>query len=92
MIRISHRRIVVRVWAWFEPRWRDIGAWAFIANRISAVGLTLYLFMHLVVLSTRGTSPFPLAAPIGGSLLILGWLLLALSAFVGRAGTDPSTH
>ena len=33
-----------------------------------------------------GARLFPMAAPIGGSLMILGWLLVALSPFVGRPG------
>ena len=36
---------------WFDPRNRQVGTWAFILNRITALGLTLYLAMHLVVLS-----------------------------------------
>ena len=38
-------------WRWFDPRNRQIGTWAFILNRITALGLTLYLLMHLVALS-----------------------------------------
>jgi uncharacterized membrane protein YgdD (TMEM256/DUF423 family) len=58
------------------------------AGWVLVAGLVLFAG-DLIVLSTRGASPFPLAAPIGGSLLILGWLLLALSAFVGgRSGGD----
>ena len=36
---------------WFDPRHRQPGTWAFILNRITALGLTLYLVIHLVVLS-----------------------------------------
>jgi succinate dehydrogenase / fumarate reductase cytochrome b subunit len=36
---------------WFDPRNRQIGTWAFILNRITALGLTLYLALHLVALS-----------------------------------------
>ncbi len=35
---------------WFDPRARNIGTYAFILNRLTALGLTLYLFMHLLVL------------------------------------------
>ncbi len=38
-------------WRWFDPRNRQIGTWAFILNRITALGLTLYLLMHLLALS-----------------------------------------
>ncbi|HEY1410396.1 MAG TPA: succinate dehydrogenase, cytochrome b556 subunit [Promineifilum sp.] len=37
--------------SWFHPRGRSIGTIAFALNRISAIGLTLYLFLHLAVLS-----------------------------------------
>lgn len=42
---------------WFDPRKRKLGTWAFILNRITALGLTLYLFMHLIVLSTLARGP-----------------------------------
>jgi uncharacterized membrane protein YgdD (TMEM256/DUF423 family) len=60
------------------------------AGWVLVAGLILFAG-DLIVLSTRGASPFPPAAPIGGSLLILGWLLLALSALAGRGdgGNDP---
>ena len=44
-------------WRWFDPRRRDIGTWAFILNRISAIGLTVYLFLHLLVLGTLAQGP-----------------------------------
>jgi succinate dehydrogenase / fumarate reductase cytochrome b subunit len=37
---------------WFDPRGRAIGGWAFAANRITGLGLVLYLYVHLAVLST----------------------------------------
>jgi succinate dehydrogenase / fumarate reductase, cytochrome b subunit len=39
------------LWKWFDPRGRDVGTWAFILNRITGLGLTFYLFLHLIVLS-----------------------------------------
>ncbi|MCC6147927.1 MAG: hypothetical protein IT308_10210 [Anaerolineaceae bacterium] len=36
---------------WFDPRHKSIGTIAFIINRFSALGLTVYLILHLVVLS-----------------------------------------
>ena len=35
---------------WFDPRFRQLGTWAFILNRITALGLTAYLALHLVML------------------------------------------
>lgn len=39
-----------RSWSWFNPLGRQPGGWAFILNRITALGLTLYLYMHLIIL------------------------------------------
>jgi succinate dehydrogenase / fumarate reductase cytochrome b subunit len=46
-----------RFWRWFDPRFRQPGSWAFILNRITALGLTLYLALHLVALSQLATGP-----------------------------------
>ena len=47
-------------WRWFDPRNRQIGYWAFILNRITALGLTLYLVLHLIALSqlSQGAAAF----------------------------------
>ena len=42
---------------WFDPRRRHPGTWAFILNRITALGLTLYLFLHLYMLSKLSQGP-----------------------------------
>lgn len=42
---------------WFDPRSRQVGSWAFILNRITALGLTLYLFLHLGILSQLAQGP-----------------------------------
>ena len=44
-------------WKWFDPRHRDVGTWAFILNRITAIGLTVYLFIHLAVLFLLSQGP-----------------------------------
>ncbi|MFN8381523.1 MAG: succinate dehydrogenase, cytochrome b556 subunit [Anaerolineales bacterium] len=36
---------------WFDPRARQIGSWGFTLNRLTALGLTFYLGLHLVVLN-----------------------------------------
>ncbi len=41
-----------KLWSWFNPVGRQPGSWAFILSRLTALGLTLYLFMHLLVLGT----------------------------------------
>jgi succinate dehydrogenase / fumarate reductase cytochrome b subunit len=37
--------------AWFDLRRKRVGSWAFALNRLTGLGLVLYLFFHLVVLS-----------------------------------------
>jgi succinate dehydrogenase / fumarate reductase cytochrome b subunit len=46
-----------RFWSWFIPFKRDIGSWAFALNRITALGLTLYLFLHLFILGKLAQGP-----------------------------------
>ena len=46
-----------KFWTWFIPFRRDIGSWAFALNRITALGLTLYLFMHLFILGKLAQGP-----------------------------------
>ncbi|MEJ2747247.1 MAG: succinate dehydrogenase, cytochrome b556 subunit [Anaerolineae bacterium] len=38
--------------AWFDVRKKQLGSWAFAINRLTGLGLVLYLFLHLIVLST----------------------------------------
>lgn len=40
-----------RALAWFDPRGRRLGMWAFSLNRITALLLTLYLAVHIAVIS-----------------------------------------
>lgn len=47
----------INLWRWFDPRYRSISTWAFILNRVTALGLTLYLWMHLVILSKLAQGP-----------------------------------
>jgi succinate dehydrogenase / fumarate reductase cytochrome b subunit len=42
---------------WFDPRANRVGTFAFIMNRVSAIGLTVYLFLHLAVLSQLAQGP-----------------------------------
>jgi succinate dehydrogenase / fumarate reductase cytochrome b subunit len=38
--------------SWFDVRGRKAGSWAFALNRLTGIGLSLYLFIHLIVLTT----------------------------------------
>ncbi len=43
---------------WFNPLGgRHMEGWGFTLNRITALGLTLYLFLHLIVLGTLAQGP-----------------------------------
>jgi len=46
-----------KFWSWFNPLGRQTGGWAFILNRITALGLTLFLFLHLIVLGQLAKGP-----------------------------------
>ncbi len=49
---------VRRASRWFDVRGRKLGMWAYALNRITGIGLVVYLYMHLGVLSllARGQS------------------------------------
>lgn len=70
-----------------------IGLSLLAASRV-AVAAGVVLLVGLVVFagdlaarSMLGGPLFPMAAPIGGGGLIVGWLLVALSGVVGRRGS-----
>lgn len=67
---------------WFDPRHRKIGTWAFILNRVTALGLTAYLFMHLIVLSklTQGEAGYQNFLELAKSPLIKFGELLVIAA------------
>jgi succinate dehydrogenase / fumarate reductase cytochrome b subunit len=81
MTSASDKRSARQVVRWFDPRWRDIGTWAFILNRLSGIGLAIYLFLHLAVLSTlaRGPQAYDSFIALAKSpLLVLGELLVVV--------------
>ncbi|GAB4533142.1 MAG: succinate dehydrogenase subunit C [Anaerolineales bacterium] len=66
---------------WFAPRGRQAGGWGFIINRLSALGLSVYLYLHLYTLSklARGPQAFDsfiatAKSPLftAGELLVIG--------------------
>jgi len=46
-----------KFWSWFFPVGRQVGGWAFALNRLTALGLTLYLFIHLTALGLLAKGP-----------------------------------
>lgn len=75
--------------AWFDPRGRDLGLIAFALNRLTGIGLTFYLLLHMVVLSTfiRGESAWQAFITLAKSplfiamdaVLILGMIIHGLN-------------
>ncbi|HZD81131.1 MAG TPA: hypothetical protein VE646_13970 [Actinomycetota bacterium] len=64
---------------WLDPRGRDIGGWAFAANRVTGLGLVLYLYLHLGVLSMLLLGP---SAWSGFLRLATTWAFLGLDALL----------
>ena len=46
-----------RPMAWFNLRGKRVGFWAYVVMRLSAIGLVLYLFLHMVILSQLAQGP-----------------------------------
>lgn len=68
---------------WFDVRHRDIGDWAFVLHRLTALGLVLYLGMHLIVLGTLTLGPEAFNSFIElahNPLFIFGELLVVAAA------------
>ena len=42
---------------WFNVRGKGVGFWAYVVMRLSALGLVLYLFLHLGILSQLAVGP-----------------------------------
>ncbi len=42
---------------WFNLKGKRVGFWAYVVMRLSAIGLVLYLFLHLVILSQLASGP-----------------------------------
>lgn len=42
---------------WFDPRGRSLSNYGFMINRLAGLGLTFYLFLHLLVLGTLAQGP-----------------------------------
>ncbi|MDD5369096.1 MAG: hypothetical protein PHQ40_08425 [Anaerolineaceae bacterium] len=70
---------------WFDLRGLDLGTFAFLMNRISGIGLTLYLFLHLLVLSTlaRGAQAYDqFIALVKNPIFLFGEYLVVVAVLV----------
>ncbi|HLO15630.1 MAG TPA: succinate dehydrogenase, cytochrome b556 subunit [Anaerolineales bacterium] len=81
---------------WFDPRLREAGSWAFILNRLSGLGLTFYLGLHLAVLNklAQGAKAYNDFVAFSGSPLIkVGEvILIAAVVFHGLNGLRLILH
>jgi len=75
---------------WFDVRHRETGDWAFVLHRLTALGLVLYLSMHLIVLGTLTQGPEAFNSFIElahNPLFIFGeWLVVAAALYHGLNG------
>jgi succinate dehydrogenase / fumarate reductase cytochrome b subunit len=70
---------------WFDPRNRKLGSWAFILNRLTGLGLTLYLFLHLIMLGQLAKGPQAydnFIALVKNPLFLTGELLVVAAALI----------
>lgn len=81
---------------WFDPRNRQLGSWAFTVNRLSAIGLTFYLGLHLTVLNklAQGTQAYnDFVASAQSPLIKVGEvILIAAVVFHGLNGLRLILH
>ncbi len=48
---VRRKGVGVPTSGWFDPRGRGLGSFAFAVNRVTGLGLVVYLYLHLGVLS-----------------------------------------
>jgi succinate dehydrogenase / fumarate reductase, cytochrome b subunit len=75
----------LKFWMWFNPIGRETGGWAFILNRITALGLTFYLYLHLLVLSQLAVGPEAydnFVALMRNPIIIVGELLVVAAGII----------
>jgi uncharacterized membrane protein YgdD (TMEM256/DUF423 family) len=65
-----------------------LGRWALVPGWTLALGALLFSG-DLLVRAIHGTSPVPMVAPTGGTLMILGWLALAIGVIAGGRAKTP---
>ncbi|NDJ34051.1 MAG: hypothetical protein GYB64_05250 [Chloroflexi bacterium] len=71
---------------WVDPRHKSAGYLGFIFNRVAGIGLVLYLYMHLIVLSTltRGPEAWDGFVAFAKSPLILAMDIVLLAGLLGH--------
>jgi succinate dehydrogenase / fumarate reductase cytochrome b subunit len=91
---------------WFDPRGRGLGMWAFVLNRITGIGLVLYLLLHFVMLSdlARGEAAYDAFIALARTRLFLAFDLVLMAgllihglngirvALIGLGWATPRLH
>jgi len=74
-----------KFWTWFNPIGRETGGWAFILNRVTALGLVFYLYIHLLVLSQLAIGPQAydnFLALMSNPMIIFGEVLVVAAGII----------
>jgi succinate dehydrogenase / fumarate reductase cytochrome b subunit len=73
-----------RAGRWFDVRRRRLGMWAYTLNRITGIGLVVYLYLHLGVLSllARGQSSWDSFVSLARSPFYLGLDVVLLAGIL----------
>ncbi len=75
---------------WLNPLGRQLGFWGFSLNRITALGLTLYLYLHLIILGQLAMGPNAyenFLKTIHSPVFVFGeWLVVAAGLIHGLNG------
>ncbi len=71
-----------RLLRWFDPRFRSVSTWGFILNRVTALGLTLYLFLHLIMLGklAQGEASYDAFIAFAGNPVVKAGEMLVVAA------------
>ena len=79
-----------KLWKWFNPLGRQLSFSGFILNRITALGMTFYLYLHLIVLGQLAAGPNAYAnflKLIHSPVFVFGeWLVVAAGLIHGLNG------
>ena len=75
---------IQRAGRWFDVRRRKLGMWAYALNRITGIGLVVYLYLHLGVLSllARGQSSWDSFVSLARSPFYLGLDVVLLAGIL----------
>ena len=81
---VSQDSRIKRAAHWADVRGRGLGMWAYVLNRVTGIGLVVYLYIHLVVLSmlTGGPAAWDPFIKVVRSPLFLGLDVVLISGWL----------